>query len=1197
MRKLVLTITAMLCGLLGGQAQGFFNLTAEQVKIDSLLPCFTYSYDLGRNFADSTYTVSIDYPEFIPMTDTDIRRYKNITQDTLPAMPVVNSGIGVVRKRGQLDISFVPLVYRCGKYQKLVSFKLTVKGHVKSVVFRAKEMTRASTVSSRYADHSILRNGNWAKIRIAASGVYQLTDALVREAGFSDLSKVKIYGYGGALQPETLTSDYLTSTDDLQEVATYPVGGRRLFYAQGPVTWNSNGSRTRNPYSDYGYYFLTESDDEPASVDSIAFVEGFYPSGEDYNSLYEVDDYSWAHDGFHGGRNLYDSKILGLNTTNSYTLTASGASSMGTVRVVLSASAASVATVSVNDSVVGTVSVSAPALASYDSGNSGEASFVVGNLLETNIVTITQTSGGEMRLDYIAIHSNNPKDAPMLSSESFPTPEFVYRITNQDHHADTSVDMVVIIPTSQQFRTQAERLKELHEQHDNMTVRIIPADELYNEFSSGTPDATAYRRYMKMLYDRAATDDAMPRYLLLFGDGVWDNRMLSSECRSLSPDDFLICFESENSFSQVNCYVSDDFYCMLDDGESLSTKSYFFGKPDVAVGRLSARTLEQATTMVDKIDAYLGNAEAGSWKNTVVVMGDDGDQNVHMKAADEVAATVEGLQPTMEVKRIMWDAYARETSSTGFRYPDVEKLIERYMTNGALVMNYNGHGSATDMSHEYVLQLTDFQNTVSKRLPLWVTASCDISPFDGQKDNIGEEAMYNENGGAVAFYGTTRTVYTDRNLAMNRAFTKHLFSKSANGERNSIGEAARLAKVELVTPTTSSYGTASYADQTMNKLHYVLLGDPALVLSYPEQGVVIDSINGVDVASNSTVTLKAGSIVSVAGHMEESGQFDDGFVGTLTVTVYDVEKEVVCRLNNTSEADEAFTFKDRSDVVFRGSDSISNGRFAFKFVVPKDISYSEGNGRMLMYAVNNDRTKEYNGETTNFCMKGSAEFKCDSLGPNIYCYLNSSSFSNGGNVNTTPYFYAEINDEDGINAAGSGIGHDLQLTIDGEMAKTYVLNDYFSFDFGSYQNGTVGYSIPALEAGMHKLQFRAWDVLNNSSTVELTFNVVEGLTPDLVSVDCTKNPATSSTSFLIVHDRAGSSMDVRIEVFDMAGRLQWTHEETGLQSGNSMTVNWDLTTNDGRRLGTGVYLYRTTVSCEGGDGTSKTKKLIILSNK
>ena len=227
-------------------------MTAQQVKIDSVFPLFTYTRELGADYADSIYEVSIAYPEFIDMAADDVARLQAMTDKPLPAMPAIEQYIGVSRKRGTLYVSFVPLVFREGKYQKLVSFMLKVESRRAA---RARSMERATSTNT-YASHSVLATGRWAKIRVPSTGVYQLTSDLIRKAGFSDISKVKVYGYGGAMQPERLMASYLQQTDDLSEVPTCMVGDRRVFYAIGPVSWSSNTttSRTRNPYSDYGYY-------------------------------------------------------------------------------------------------------------------------------------------------------------------------------------------------------------------------------------------------------------------------------------------------------------------------------------------------------------------------------------------------------------------------------------------------------------------------------------------------------------------------------------------------------------------------------------------------------------------------------------------------------------------------------------------------------------------------------------------------------------------------------------------------------------------------------------------------------------------------------------------------------------------------------------------------------------------------------
>ena len=1165
--------------------QRFFNLTAEEVRIDSVLPFFSYTLPLGTDYDDSTYSVRLKYPEFVDMSRDDIALYQAVSGKELPEMPSVTTDIVVERKCGKLITSFVPLVYRDGKYKKLVSFMVEVKSKAKSAkVRRIAAATRATTDS--YASHSVLATGTWAKIRVPETGIYQLTESLIKSAGFSDLSRVHVYGYGGELQNETLVADELAELDDLSEVATCTVGDRRLFYARGPVSWSSatTTTRTRNPYSDYGYYFLTEDSATPLSVDSTTFIDTYYPAYGDYHTLYEVDDFAW----FEGGRNLFDATAISYGSSHSYTITTPGYDSTGKIAVSVTAGTDSKAQITINDSVVGSLTMTLSS--SYEYGASATGTYTVRNLTDSNTVTITTSSGGPVHPDYIIAQFDTPRDMPDLATASFDVPEYVHTITNQDLHADEGYQMVIIIPTSQTLLTQAERLKSLHEEQDGLSVRIVPADELYNEFSSGTPDANAYRRYMKMLYDRAESDDDMPQYLVLFGDCAWDNRMNSSAWAGYDPDDFLLCFESENSFSKTSCYVNDGFFCCLDDGEGgnpLTTD-----KLDIAVGRFPVRETTDAETMVDKIESYMANDNAGAWQNTVMFMGDDGNENQHMIDADAIASALEEINPALLVKRVMWDAYTRVSTATGNTYPDVADVIKEQQAAGALMMNYSGHGAEQQISHEKVITLDDVKNFTNENLPLWVTASCDIAPFDGQTENIGEHLLYNQNGGAVAFFGTSRTVYVTRNKAINLAFVKRLFTKQ-DGKYISVGEAARIAKNDLI---------ENREDLTANKLQYSLLGDPALMLHIPTLNAVIDSINGIAVDTTATdatlAQLKASSVATVKGHIESDGTPLTTFNGLVTATVRDSEEEITCKLNDTSSdgATTAFTYTDRTNTLFNGTDSVNNGAFSFSFAVPMDINYSDATGLINIFAVDSDTKETANGYCEQFTVGGTESTANDSIGPSIYCWLNSTSFSNGDNVNTTPYFYATITDDDGINTTGAGIGHDMVLVIDGEMARTYTLNDNFTFDFGSYTSGYTYYNIPELDEGEHSLKFRAWDILNNSSTVELSFNVVKGLTPTLYSIGVTNNPAYSTTTFIINHDRTGSDMDVRIEVFDTAGRILWQHDETAVPTSSAYTVTWDLTTSTGYALQTGVYLYRVWIGSDGGSMVSKAKKLIVINN-
>lgn len=318
-----------------------------------------------------------------------------------------------------------------------------------------------------------------------STGVYRLTESLIRQAGFSDLSKIKIYGYGGNLRSETLREDDLVEHDDLKEVPICVVDGKRLFHAYGTVSWSDNTSsrRTRNPYSDYGYYFITQSDEAPATVDKDTFLDSFYPSAYYYHSLYEVDGYAW----YQGGRNLFDTKAIPSGSSHSVSLDANPNATFGHLSVNVSSGVPTSVQVEFNDSIVGNIFISMKD--GYDKGGEGELVCSVCNLSDKNTVRITTLSGGPARLDYASMAWDKPFDAPDLESSTIPVPEYVYNITNQDLHADGQSDMVIIIPTSQKLRIQAERLKSLRESVDGLRVRIVPADELYNEFSSGTPDA------------------------------------------------------------------------------------------------------------------------------------------------------------------------------------------------------------------------------------------------------------------------------------------------------------------------------------------------------------------------------------------------------------------------------------------------------------------------------------------------------------------------------------------------------------------------------------------------------------------------------------------------------------------------------------------------------------------------------------
>ena len=1078
----------LLASVLGMKAQQYFTLQPSELQIDSVLPHFAFVQPLGPHYGDSVYEVSLEYPEFAPMKRSEVRRYKKIAGDALPSWPVIDSYVGVSRRQGSLYTSFVPFVRRDGKNMKMTGFKLVVKG-------RPKPQAAVHHAPPAYASSPFIE-GRWVKMSIPSTGYYELSDSLLQAAGFDDIQKVKVYGYGGQPQPEKLTADYVAATDVLSQVPVAEIGGRRVFYGEGPVGWATPATLTRtlNPYSRKGYYFLSDNETEhPLLVDADRLTSSYYPSPYDYHSLYEVDDYAW----YHGGRNLYDRRLFGRDVARSYVLPAH-ASSGGTISVTMSYKGYCDATVAVGDSLLGHILVDETTtkgagrkqfLDTYSKAAADVWTFPLDSIEgDCLIVTIRQLSGADMRLDNIVLTFKDPRPLPDLTTAVLAEPSIEGAVAPQNRHADTAVDMVIIIPPSGKLLEQAERLAALHETYDSMRVRVVRADELYNEFSGGTPDVNAYRRYLKMLYDRAQTEADMPRYLLLFGDGAYDNRMLTSNFSQLDPADFLLCYESENSLSETACYVCDDYFGLLDDGEGGDlVKS---DKVDVGVGRFPARTIDEAKVLVDKAYSYRLNEHPGSWQNIICFMGDDGNANMHMNDAETVSSQVSEQWPAYHIKKIYWDAYQRTSSTTGYAYPDVSRLIRQQMREGALLMNYTGHGAANTLSHEYVVGLDDFKASTSLRLPMWFTASCDVAPFDGHEENIGEQAMFNPNGGAIAFLGTTRTVYALHNRSMNRSFMKHILSLT-DGRRNTIGDAVRMAKNDQVK------GISTQTQAGINKMHFALLGDPALQLAFPVETVVVDSING-QAVDHQTPHLIAGDTATVKGHIKDC----DHFQGVVTLTVKDAEEVIVCRLNPQAQDEmpkSPLVYRDRPGTLFEGSDSVRSGKFTVTFAVPKDISYSDDYGQMLLYAVDDTRQVTAHGFNEHFTMGSAEDYENAGEGPIIHAWLDAPDFVDGAVTAAAPTFHADLYDEDGVNVSGSGIGHDLELVVDGLMRYTFNLNSYFHYDFGDYRSGSLDFTLPTLAEGTHELFFRAWDVLNHSSEFRTTFVVGTAGSPSGIS--------------------------------------------------------------------------------------------------
>ncbi len=792
-----------------------------------------------------------------------------------------------------------------------------------------------------------------------------------------------------------------------------------------------------------------------------------------------------------------------------------------------------------------------------------------------NGTTLSFKSLADTLREYVAFNSTGTFLTPVINNETL-------AVENQNLHAVGPHNMIIV--THPDFLAEAEELAEFHRTSDNLSVYVTTSDRIYNEFSSGKPDVSAIRDFVKMIYDRSDNSEDSLRYLLLFGDGSYNN--FSS---SPGNPNFILTYQSENSLIVSDSYVTDDFFGFLDDDEggSESMEDYLL---DIGVGRLTVKTPEEAKGVLNKIKNYNTGENMTDWRNVLCFAGDDGEYEnsaKHMNDANKLADTIRKHHPEYTVKKLLLDAYQQVTTSTGPRYPDVHNAIMDNFNSGMLIFNYNGHGGENGIAKEQILQVNDIKGLKNiNKLPLLITATCEFSRFDNLSDeegeitertSAGEEALLNPEGGAIALFSTTRVVYADLNFELNQKFYNHVFNRDNNGKKYRLGDIVRESK--------------NAQGQEENKLNFALLGDPALELAYPEYKIITDSINNISV-SEGLDTLKAFSRIKVSGHVAYSDStLMDNFNGFVYPSVFDKPQSITTLGNDDIPT---FTFEVQENILYKGKATVSDGKFSFSFIVPKDISYNIGTGKICYYAENS--AIDANGYFNRIFVGGTSDVSVyDNNGPGIELYLNNDKFKKGGITDKNPVIYAVINDENGINTVGNGIGHDIIGVLDENISELIVLNDYYHADVDKYNSGTVIYQMNDLTGGTHSLRVKVWDIFNNSAEQTIEFIVRESDDIILEKVYNYPNPVTEYTVFQFEHNKPYNNLKVTVDIFDLSGRLILTISNEEQSAGyRSESIYWDGKNMNGDKLSKGIYPFRVRVETDDGRVAEKFEKLLIM---
>lgn len=762
-------------------------------------------------------------------------------------------------------------------------------------------------------------------------------------------------------------------------------------------------------------------------------------------------------------------------------------------------------------------------------------------------------------------------------SSNLLTPKAEGSVSNQNLHSTTEKDFLMI--TAPEFFPEAQRLAQFHQQKNNLRTALVTTDQVFNEFSSGIPDPTAIRDFVKMYYDKyRSTWSNSGKYLLLFGKASFDYKNRITNNTNKVPS-----YESVNSLDPLSTYTSDDFFGFLDDNEDINS-SVVINQLDIGIGRIPAKTLEEARNFVDKVLDYHSPDAFGPWRNNLNFIADDEDNNLHLQDAETLTATVSSTAPLFNQQKIYLDAFHQENASSGGKYPQANTAINSNIYNGTLIWNYSGHGGPARLAEETVLDQQTVNNWNNRyRLPLFITATCDFAPYDNPLQNsLGENLLVRPKTGAIALMTTTRVVFAFSNRIINNNYLKFALEPDADGRYKTLGEAMMTGK---------NYTYQTFGD-IINNRKFTLLGDPAMTLGFATNKVRITKINGKDINSQ-TDTLSATESVFMEGEVTDYlGNLLNNFRGTVYLSLFDKVQNITTLGNDPTS--QPVSFQDQESILFKGKGSVQNGKFGFQFKIPKDINYQFGKGKISLYAQNG--TEDGNGFSTNVIIGGiSANASNDNQGPEIKAYLNDNKFVNGGIINPSPVLLLQLSDSSGINTGSSGIDHDIVATLDNDNNQYFVLNNFYEGELDNFQKGIVRFQLPQLSAGHHTLKIKAWDVLNNSNEYVLDFTVIDNAELKIAHVLNYPNPFTTKTFFWFEHNRPGTDLVIKVEIFTVSGKLIKTISQTINTSGNrSNEVEWNGRDEYGQKIGRGVYVYRLRVKTSDGKTANKWERLVIL---
>ncbi len=732
-------------------------------------------------------------------------------------------------------------------------------------------------------------------------------------------------------------------------------------------------------------------------------------------------------------------------------------------------------------------------------------------------------------------------------------------VESQNIHGLETPDMVIVYHSK--FVEEARQYATYRTKQSGILVHAVDVEQIKNEFSGGSQDPTGIRDMARMFYSR--NPDKF-KYILMFGDGSYDYRdLIFKEGSNKENSNYVPVYEyPRRLFDPIYVIPSDDYFGFMDDDEGEIEK----GLIDVFIGRFPVQDRSQAQTIINKVKVYeTDQASFGDWRHNLQLISDDWDDknsDNFINQTESLFLKIRRVNPEINISKVNLDMYKQEVTVGGESYPAAVTDMNDQFNNGILVSNYIGHGGVDGLAQEKIIDRATLNGMKNKnRFPMLITGTCSFSTYDDPEiTSVGKVCINKPNGGMIALMTTTRSVYISGNEVFINKLFQILYSK-VNGVHLTNGEI--LAKTKNNTSGS-------------DRLAFVLLGDPAMTLSFPKENIVLESINDKPYSIVSNDTIKALEKVKLTGSVRNNqNAVISDFNGTLTLTVFDKEYKLYSKGNDGFGPNIPIIYQ--NNVIFKGKASVINGLFTIEFISPKDINYAIDTGKLSFYAENG--IYDAGGYTTKVKIGGeSSNPIVDNTPPEISLYLNDLSFKTGATVNTSPILIAKLKDDTGINISSSSIGHEIVSTLNNDPSKDKIMNDFYAAEKDNYKSGELQYQFDQLEPGNYTLKLRAWDLANNKSEAEIEFIVSNSEQNTISNLLNYPNPFTTATSFMFEFDSQNSSVEAQIAIYSVSGKLIKTISEPLSPVGKRFKTSvWNGLDDYGDQLAKGVYIYKVKV--------------------